>query len=198
VTATTTERLREQLAPTAAELKDSAAQYAVAAKDWTVPRVEAAREQLGPAIEQAVEKLGPAIEQAKERLAEDVAPKVAAAVTAALVASEPVREEAKARGGAALAALKGDLVVPEPARGHRKGRVFMWVLLVGGATAATWAVVRHRRSSDPWALHETTYAPPGPVASDAAGAGPDEAMADTVAANVDAPATTPNGGSAES
>jgi hypothetical protein len=170
--------IRDEMAPAMADLKDAAADYAASARDaavqaaettrdWAAPRIEAAKEQAGPAI-------GAAVQTAQTKLSEDVMPAVAAAVTAAIAASEPFLEEAKSRGGTAVAALKGEAV----AAPRRKGRG-RWIMLLGivAGAAAGWAIWKRRQRPEPW-QQASPESVARPLAHDTAGAGPDEALAD--------------------
>src|SRR5687768_3316328 len=82
--------------------------------------LERAREAVTPAVEQVREAAAPPLALAKEKIVDEVLPRVGASVAAALAASEPVREEAKRRGSATVAALKGDLEPPAPPRRKRR------------------------------------------------------------------------------
>jgi hypothetical protein len=181
--------------PVAADARDTAVRYAETTRDWAAPRVEAAKDWAGPRVEPAVDKVKA-----------DVLPAVAGAVTAALAASEPVRSEAVSRGSAAFAALKGE--VPPPKR--KKHRVRKLFVLAGvlGAAYAGWKAWAAQNSSDPaevWSTPNSTTSygtPTGtvtavtpvtrPTTDDAAGAGPDEALADAAdeAAAGSSPAAT--------
>ena len=129
-------KVKKDLAPRAASARGSAAHYA----DKVAPRVEAAREAVGPHFESA-----------RDKVRDDVFPKAVAAAAAALAASEPAREEAKSRGTAALAALKGEVRpadlkrVRTRSRGRRARKMFLLFGLAGVATGAwTWWQRQHR------------------------------------------------------
>jgi hypothetical protein len=170
-------RANKKVAPIASDARETALRTAESTRDWAAPKVEAAREWAAPRVEPAV-----------SRVKEDVLPKVAGAVTAALAASEPAREEARSRGTAALAALKGEIEAPKPRR-HRVRRLFLLAGVIGAAVAGwkAWNAQANANRPEPW----VSAAPsPGtaprvvPVADDPAGASPDEARADAA----DAPA----------
>lgn len=162
-------RANKKIAPVASDARDTALKYAETTRDWAAPRVEAARDWAAPRVEPAVSKVK-----------EDVLPKVASAVTAALAASEPAREEAKTRGTAALAALKGEVEAPKPKK-HRVRKLFLLAGVVGAAYAGwkAWAA-QGGQEEQPWAtpLTSTGNVTTHPVTDDAAGASPDEALAD--------------------
>lgn len=171
----------KKAAPVAAEARDTAARYAGQTRDWAAPRVEAAKDWAAPRVEPAVEKVQ-----------KDVMPAVAGAVTAALAASEPARQEAAARGSAALAALKGEVQAPKPKK-HRVRKLFLLATVLGAAYAG-WKAWAAKSSSDPaqaWSSSSSSYgagssgsgvtsmaAASRPATDDTAGAGPDEALAD--------------------
>jgi hypothetical protein len=148
---------------------------------------EQAIERVSPVIEEAREKIVPAAEAAadtaKTTFNESVVPQAAALLAAASAASEPYREEAKRRGAATLAAVKGEVEAP-PKKSH-KVRNFVLLAAVGGAIA----YLVKRFTGDDSAAWESNYRASGPTpvpdlatpaepADDAAAAGPDEALAD--------------------
>ena len=180
-------RAGKKMAPVASDARESAARYAESTRDWAAPKVEATREWAAPHVEAGA-----------ARVKDDVLPRVAGAVTAALAASEPAREEAKTRGSAALAALKGEIEAPKPKK-HRLRKLFLLAGVVGAAVAGWKAWVgQTNRQPEPWAtpIGTASSAGPGtggtagssagtgsiraaaPVTDDAAGASPDEALAD--------------------
>jgi hypothetical protein len=161
----------ERLAPMAADARESATKYVEETRDWAAPKVEAAKEWAAPRAEAAV-----------TTVKEDVIPKIAEAVTVALAASEPVREEAVSRGAAAVAALRGDIQAPKPKK-HRLRKLFFLAAVLGAAYAGwkAWNAQNRPAEPDAWA----TPLPPDPALStpsamtdDVAGASPDEALAD--------------------
>jgi Family of unknown function (DUF5324) len=121
------ENLTEKLAPYAATARESATHAAEEAREWAGPKLEHAREWSTPRIEHV-----------RERVDHDLVPKVAGAVATALAAAEPVREEAKTRGAAALAALKGELEPPRPRRRRHPLRKLLLFTALGAALAAAW------------------------------------------------------------
>ena len=161
-------RANKKMAPVASDARESAIRYAETTRDWATPKVEAARDWAAPRVEPVA-----------TRVKDDVVPKVAAAVTAALAASEPALEEAKTRGTAAIAALRGEVEAPKPKK-HRLRKLFLLAGVIGAAVAGWKAWVGQQdRQPEPWATPVTT--PPlssAPVTDDAAGASPDEALAD--------------------
>jgi hypothetical protein len=177
-------RANAKMGPAAAEAREAALRYAESTRDWATPKVEA-----------AIDWAAPRVEPMATRVKDDVMPKVASAVTAALVASEPAREEAKSRGTAAIAALRGEIEAPKP----KKHRLRKLVLLAGvvGAAVAGWKawVGQQDRQPEPWATPigsapssgtgSPTYSSTSSSSStstrsdDAAGASPDEALADS-------------------
>ena len=181
-------RARKKVAPVTSDARESAMKYAESTRDWAAPKVEAAKDWAGPRVEPVA-----------ARVKDDVIPKVAAAVAAALAASEPAREEAKTRGTAAIAALRGEVEAPKPKK-HRLRKLFLLAGVVGAAVAGWKAWVgQTNRQPEPWATPIGTASSAGagtggtagssassagsrtaggPVTDDAAGASPDEALAD--------------------
>jgi len=151
------------------------------------PRVEQAREMAVPLLVEAREKAGPVLSDARDKLGErrtnDVLPALSAAVAAADHATEDVREEARRRGLAAAAALRGEVELPK--KRHRIRRL-MIVLGLGGVAAAAAKMLSDRQASTAW---QSSYTPPPAPASaptsapshDEAGATPDVAAADAQA-----------------
>jgi hypothetical protein len=167
-------RAGKKVAPVASDARESAVRYAESTRDWAAPKVEAAKEWAAPRVEQGA-----------ARVKDDVLPRVAGAVTAALAASEPAREEAMSRGSAAIAALRGEVEAPKPKK-HRLRKLFLLAGVVGAAVAGwkAWAASANSKP-DPWATPIGTGASSAtprttmaPVTDDAAGASPDEALAD--------------------
>ena len=177
-------RANKKVAPVASDARDNAMRYAESTRDWAAPKVEAAKDWAAPRVEPVA-----------TRVKDDVLPKVAGAVTAALAASEPAREEARTRGTAAIAALRGEVEAPKPKK-HRVRKLFLLAGVIGAAVAGWKAWVgQQNRQPDPWATPISSpptmagtstgsSAPTGstlgsaPVTDDAAGASPDEALAD--------------------
>jgi hypothetical protein len=176
-------RANKKVSPVAADTREATARYAEAAKEWAGPKAEAAKDWAAPRAEAARDWASPKVEDAVTKVKSDVIPKVAGAVTVALVASEPVREEAKTRGTAAVAALKGE-VAPPPKK-HRLRKLFVLAGVLGAAYVGwrAWAAKQNAtRTPEPWAAP----APSGdvypvdehPLTDDPAAASPDEALAD--------------------
>jgi Family of unknown function (DUF5324) len=156
--------------------KSKSRPLADATKDWAAPKVETAKEWAAPKVESGVDKVK-----------SDVLPVVAGAVTAALAASEPVRNEAASRGSAALAALKGEVEAPKPKK-HRIRKLLLLATVLGAAYAGWKAWASQQQSTDPvspWTSDSSTtsmstVSPVRPATDDPGGAGPDEALADAV------------------
>lgn len=197
-------RANKKAAPVASDARDNVVKAAGTTYDWAAPKVEATRNWAAPKVEatkewaaphavQTRDWAAPKVEPAVDKLRDDVLPRVAGAVTAALAASEPAREEAKIRGTAALAALKGELDPPPTPRRRRTKRFFLLVTVLGAAYAGWRAWSKQGEHSslaqpEPWASstgggYDGSYGSSVPAATypttdDAAGASPDEALAD--------------------
>ncbi|MEV7380104.1 DUF5324 family protein [Streptomyces lydicus] len=156
----------EVVAPYAGTAKDAAVQYTHEARARLAPKVAEAAHQarhqydahLHPRIEHARGALPPKVDAAATRAAcrtrkaahqaaEYTAPRLEHAVTSARAAAEPVREEVVTRGGAALAALRGQVTAAEIAKIQKKHgrrakygkfakRLAVLGILAGGAIAA--------------------------------------------------------------
>ena len=164
-------RANKKVAPVASDARESVVRAAGSSYDWAAPKVEATRDWAAPKVETAIEWAGPHVETAKEwaaphvetaaiKVKSDVLPRVAEAVTAAIVASEPAREEAKIRGTAAIAALRGELDPPPSRRRRRTKRFFMFLTLTGAAIAGwkVWSASRSERP-DPWVTSPVAAVP---------------------------------------
>jgi len=147
-------------APKVEATRDWAAPHVETAIEWAAPHVETAKEWAGPHVETAKEWAAPHVETAAIKVKSDVLPRVAEAVTAAIVASEPAREEAKIRGTAAIAALRGELDPPPSRRRRRTKRFFMFLTLTGAAIAGwkVWSASRSERP-DPWVTSPVAAVP---------------------------------------
>ncbi|MEV0260556.1 DUF5324 family protein [Streptomyces sp. NPDC050617] len=133
------------VAPYAGTAKDTAAHFAHEARARLAPKVSTAAHQArSTAGEQYRAHLAPRIEHAREALP----PKVDQAALRARAAAEPVRDEAVARGSAAIAALRGqvsaadiDKLAKKRARRARTGKFAKRLLVLGvlaGGAAAVW------------------------------------------------------------
>ncbi|UZJ30470.1 DUF5324 family protein [Streptomyces endophytica] len=159
----------EAVAPYAGTAKDAAVHYAHEARTRMAPKVAEAAHQarvqydahLQPRIEHARGALPPKVDAAANRAArrtrkaarqaaDYTAPRLEHAVSSARAAADPVREEAVARGTAALAALRGQVTAKEIAklqkkhsRRARRGKLVkrltvLGVLAAGAVVAWKW------------------------------------------------------------
>jgi len=187
------------------DARAAVAEQLVTTRDKITPGLERARETVTPgferardAVEHAREAAAPQLASARQTLVEDVIPRVGASVAAALAASEPMRDEAKRRGTATVAALKGDIEPPAPPKRRRRlGRMLFLTGLSAAAAAAvkTW---RDSKNRNQWTTADTYVSTPPATPTvtapaDAAGASPDEALADEARATVTTPRGSPFG-----
>ncbi|UNO40979.1 DUF5324 family protein [Streptomyces sp. MST-110588] len=156
----------EVVAPYAGTAKDTAVHYAHEARTRLAPkvaeaahqarnqydahvqpRIEHARGALPPKVDAAAARAAKMTRKAARQAADYTAPRVEHAVHSARAAAEPVREEALARGTAALAALRGQVsaaeiekLVKKHRRRARAGRLAkrlaVLTVLAGGAVVA--------------------------------------------------------------
>ncbi len=144
----------------------AAVPVAVAAKEWAVPKVTEAVEWATPRVTDAVEAARPRVTDAV-----DTARGVAGAqlenarswavprVELVLEAVEPVVDEARSRGTAAVAALRGELVVPGKLRRSRWLTAAL-VAAVAGAAAAGYKALTSGKEQ-PWSTPSApTWTPP--------------------------------------
>lgn len=136
----------------AAEITHTAAKAGEDALTKIAPFVEQAREALGPKIDGAIDRISPAVESARERFEKDVLPRINEALKEAV--EHPTTEEARRRGLAAAAALRGELTAPEP---KKKRKIFLPLLLIAltaGIGYLLWK--RLAGDSDEWETYGTT------------------------------------------
>lgn len=141
----------------ATKAASTAAAEAKAARDIVVPHLVTARDAVAPAIGHARDTVLPALEHARkaveEALKDDVLPRVAAGIAA----TEPARDEAVRRGSAAIAALRGQIEAPAPARvriGHRVGKLLI-VTAVGAAAVAAYRAWKLPHGGEDWVQADT-------------------------------------------
>jgi hypothetical protein len=172
-------RANKKVAPVASDARDTviraagssydwAAPKVAATRDWAAPKVEATKEWAAPHVEATKDWAAPHVETAAQKVTDDVLPKVAEVMAAALTASEPAREEAKLRGTAAIAALRGELD-PPPSRRRRRTKRFFLLITAGGAAFAGWKLWNISKQSDrpePW-IAPTPVPAPDPTATEA-------------------------------
>ncbi|MDX6254243.1 MAG: hypothetical protein QOJ11_577 [Frankiales bacterium] len=142
---------RELAEPYVSTARERVEPYVSTARERVEPYVTTARERITPVAEQALasgreiarDKIKPAYEYAAETTRDTVAPAVAAALATAAANTAPARTEAKIRGTAALAALRGDV----PARRSRRWPLLAGVLFLGAALGAAAAEAVRRFTS---------------------------------------------------
>jgi hypothetical protein len=153
----------EAVAPYAGTAKEQAVHYAHESRVRLAPKVSQAAEQaraqygahVGPRIEQARTHVPPKVDHAAHeaaartrKAARQAADYSKPRIESAVAAAQPVREEATARGSAALAALRGDVspkeiqrLVRKHRRRARAGRVAKGLIVLGvvaGGAVAAW------------------------------------------------------------
>ena len=158
---------RERVAPKVAEARERGSVYVEQARDWAAPRLDEAKHRAAPLVAGAMATVVPRLEHALED--------ASSRIVAALESTSPARDELSRRGTAAVAALKGELAVPESK--PRWGRRLLRVGLLVGIGAAVFAFFRRKDDDDSWITAESTYAttngassaspaPAGPVTFD--------------------------------
>lgn len=159
-----TESAREQLAPYAEQAKDKLAPAADAAKVKVAPLAATAavgatkaRKQLEPHLEAAADKVQPAVDQARSTVQEDLVPQLVELLHQA--ESHPAVNEANKRSHAAVAALRGELELPEKKKRNVAGSVAK-VAAVGTVIAAVGVAVRQFLATrdDAWTAHQPSDA----------------------------------------
>ena len=151
---------RERLEPYVSGARDSVAPYVTTARERITPVAE---KTMASAQDIAAHKLKPAYDQAVATTRETVAPAVSSALANAATSTAPVRAEAKVRGSAALAALRGETVRP-----RRRWPMVTGVLVFGIVAGAVVAEIVRRLSNrgpgvSPTPLRPTTVTIPDPI-----------------------------------
>lgn len=167
------------------QVRDQVRDHAKDLADKFAPHVESARDKAGPVIADVRSKAAPVVSDARTRLNTEVLPAITAAVAAATEASEPYVDEAKKRGAAATAALKGEVSAPK--KKHRFRR-FLGLVGLAGIAALVAKSFSDRQATTAWqsSYEPTPAAPPASAPSSAGGkhvddeaaSSPDEALAD--------------------
>jgi len=163
------------------------------------PVLEDARDRAGAAAGEARDKAAPYVSDARDKFVKDVVPAVTAAVAAAGEKAEPIADEARRRGRATAAAVKGEIDAP------KKGSKVKTVVVFGVLAALGAFLYKMLKGDDKSTAWQSSYQPapaptpptpaPSPTASaldDASGASPDEAVADAVAGEKVHEVTTPD------
>lgn len=140
---------------TAGKARKAARKKASKASDGLGPRLENAWDSATSYTSDAAEWVQPRLDTARQRFQDDLVPRIAEAVNSALEASEPVRGEAKSRGTAAVAALRGDLELPK-SRKRRWGKRLLVLLSLGGAAAGAAVAWSKVSQSEPTTIEAET------------------------------------------
>jgi hypothetical protein len=180
--------LADKVAPHVETARTKAGPMLTEAREKAAPYMAEARDKAAPYMAEARDRTAPALSEAREKLTTEVLPVLTAAIAAANEATEDVREEAKRRGKATAAALRGDV---EPPKSKHRIRKLLIVLGLGGIVAAVAKKMSDRQATTAW---QSSYTPtPAPMgteptgahraaeADDEGGASPDVAAADAAA-----------------
>ena len=149
------------------QLADRLAPHVESARGKAAPVIADAKVKAAPLVAEAREKTAPALNEARDRFTHEVLPVLTAAVAAANEATEDVREEARKRGLATAAALKGELDAP-PEKKHRLRKLLM-VLGLGGIVALVMKKLSDRQATSAW---QSSYQPKPPTSSTSTSTGP--------------------------
>jgi Family of unknown function (DUF5324) len=140
---------RRLLAPMVSAAADQAREAALARYDaHLAPRIAQARDAVPPKVVSTTAAAAERTRRTARQAADYTTPLVGQAMESALAATEPMRDEAAARAGAALAALRGQVsaadvqrLVRRNQRRSRTGRTVKRMLVLGvvaGAGIAAW------------------------------------------------------------
>ena len=180
------EQAAERLAPYAEDAKVAA----VDAKKRTARFAADTVEQFQPQINDALDKVSPAVEKAQKAVQDDLLPKLVDLLheAAEIPALQPVVQgaqdiagEVESRGGAAVAALKGELELPKKtSAGKRVAQVAAAGALIAAVAVAVKAFLGSKDSG--WAAHE-----PSPAYTYTSAKPEDETFAEATLADDGAP-----------
>lgn len=155
------EQAAEKVGPLADDALKRADHARVAAAKYAADTLDSVQ----PQINEALEKVSPAVEKAQKAIEHDLIPKLIEllreasehpAVAAIIEDAREAVDEVESRGGAALAAAKGELERPK----RSKGKTFVRLAVVGALIgAAAVAIKTFLGSKDQgWAPHEPSPA----------------------------------------
>jgi hypothetical protein len=157
--------LLEQAAEKVAPLADDALKRADHARHSAAKYAADTLDSVQPQINEALDKVSPAGEKAQRAVQQDFIPKLIEllreasehpAVAGILEEAREAAEEVESRGGAALAAAKGELERPR----RSKGRTFVRLAVVGALLGAVAVAVRTflGQKDQGWAPHQPSPA----------------------------------------
>lgn len=155
---------RSRLAPKVASAADQARETARTQYGaHLAPYVAQAKDSVPPKVTAAAAAAAKRTRQAAHQAAEYAGPRIEHAAAAARAATDPVREEAAARGAATLAVLRGQIspaeierLIRRHNRRARAGRVAKRLLVVGALAGAGFAAWRwwSRQTNPEWLVEE--------------------------------------------
>lgn len=144
---------QEFVTPLAQDARKKGAALAAHTMDTLQPKLEDALDKVSPALEDAYAKLAPAIDAAAEKVQKEVLPRLTELLHEA--AELPVVAEASDRAKATVAALSGELVVPEKKKGNKAATVAKVVIAGGLLAGVVLAIKKFLEPSDAgWQAHE--------------------------------------------
>ena len=142
------QRMREQATEVAGDLMERLAPHVESAREKAAPLIADAREKAAPVLAEARDRATPAFDSAKTKFTAEVLPVVTAAMATAAEATEEARHEARKRGLATAAALKGEVAVPE--KSSHKFRTFLVITGLAGLVAMIAKRFSDREASSAW------------------------------------------------
>jgi len=185
--ATNARDLTDQARETGKDVADRVRPYASEAWDAAQPGIEAARDRLNPVVDQARARIAPAAESARETIVTDVLPRAADSVAQAAdyVADRAHGASTRAHdlSSQALELAEAQRKSVKKARRRKRVKAVAVLTIFATAGAAIASVLRRRAEEEQWKSYDPSAGPWAPAPSaktdDEAGAGPDEAAADT-------------------
>jgi hypothetical protein len=165
-----TQEARKALTPMVAAAADQARGAAIAQYDARLaPRIAQVRGAVPPGLTASTAAAAEHTRRTARQMAEFAAPRMEQVMASALSATEPVREEAAARAGAALAALRGQVsaedvrkLVRRNERRAQAGRTTKRFVVMGVVTGAAIAVWRwwNRQANPEWLIEPPSATEP--------------------------------------
>ncbi|MVA77352.1 hypothetical protein GC722_15175 [Auraticoccus sp. F435] len=150
----------ESLAPYVEKAGHAVGPLAQSARTRSAAAAATAVEALGPKLNDAFERVSPAVEVAQKKVQDDLLPRLTEVLERA--AESDVAVAATKRGAATVAALKGELELPEPKKKKGRGRLLRRLALL--AALAGVGYVAFKKFFGPKDSGWETYQPSAPYA----------------------------------
>ena len=154
---------QEFVTPLAKDARKKGAALAAQTMDTLQPRLEEALERVSPAVEDAYSRLAPALDAATLKVQREILPRLNEILHEA--ADNPVALEASERAQATVAALSGELRVPDRRSGNAAATALKVIVASGLLAGVVIAIKKFLEPQDSgWQAHEPSepYVPTTP------------------------------------